>query len=394
MKNSFYSEPFQKKVKQGFFSLLQEIGFELDKDLGLVQTKIISFPEIDYYKMLVFLNKNNLKSLAYLFLLILCVTLTIPPKLLKFFNLPIIEPIPSEPTKFNALTYNGNSCYLDSTLLCLLLTPNELVEKYILNESEILYPCNPTKSVEKNAKYLQKIRNELIKIDSFFHSTKTKTKNCKKFRKSIRKCLTEFHTKKTQDAGEFLQFLFRIFSMEFISKQITYTYGSNNMVDFFQTSTTIDTSSPIIIISTSVLEYLDDRDYTITEFVKQKDVSSLEGWKYNHKIQIVKRIPDKLAIFYVNRKGITFNKTKIYPAETLFTPNYSHLDLTGIVIHHNDFEHYTAIVKNGNSWYNYNDIGTKIVLIGTYNDMIEKSKKDMSEKKPNPITHGTLYFYS
>jgi hypothetical protein len=48
------------------------------------------------------------------------------------------------------------------------------------------------------------------------------------------------------------------------------------------------------------------------------------------------------------------------------------------------------MLKREDVWWYYNDIDTQLYIIGSYNDMIKfKGKSGI-----NPLTHGTLYFYT
>jgi len=401
----------RKNVQKAFISLINKLGFDYDNDIGIIQISH-DFEELTpkkYYKMLLFFKQIKMNYLSHIFLLIRCATGNkIPSKWIKLQNLP---PFPTlEKTspilkKFNALSYSGNSCYLDSTLLSLLLSPNPVITKYIFKKTSKRM-CDDSLSPEDNQKYIKEIKKELINISDFFH-TENETKNCDRLRQTFQKCKGSqpFHRSITQDAGEFLMYIFKLFGMNDICTETIYNYGSNKYdTDHLQfVSKRKEKTSPIIQIVESLLIKLDqNRTYSITEFIKQIDVTFFDKknvWKpdneglYTKKTSIIKRnINIPFAVFYVKRLVLedderVFYKTRFFPTETLFTLNYSQLHLSSIVIHHEDFAHYTSVIKYDGIWYYYNDISSKLIKkIGSFDDMLKS--------KPNPITHGTLYFYS
>ena len=104
-------------------------------------------------------------------------------------------------------------------------------------------------------------------------------------------------------------------------------------------------------------------------------------------IQIVK-LESPFYIFDVKRRGLrgVFNYTEIIAPEFIFVKNFKKLELSSIVIHTGGC-HYVCVFKyNDGNWYYYNDMSLPIKKLGSYNDMIKKSKY-------NPFTNGTLFFY-
>lgn len=405
------SPDLRNKVKKAFIQLLNTIGFDLDDDLGILQISTITLPFTErYYQMLKFLKKIKLNNLACIFLLIVCVykIIPIPQKwidtqdFLQNLTKTITE---QKEIKFQGLSFTGNSCYMDCTLLNLLLFPNSVIKEHILESdiSKYTKSFNPAIDLKESKKRIKPIQTELNKIN-FFLTDGHEPKNCKELRKTFSKCkgTQEFHNTNTQDAGEFLQYLFNLFNMNDLCKDIVYTYAGNSITKLKLVDTHSETSSPIIQIVESLLSNLrQDLIYPITSFIKQIDIIHFDSKNlckykdvsYSEKMTITKKsIQIPLAIFYVKRLGYKkgtehFYKTMIYPTPTLFRKNYSHLNLSGIVIHTGG-AHYVTVLKRNGIWYFYDDNpgGNPIIKkIGSFEEMLQT--------KPSPITNGTLYFY-
>ena len=187
-----------KLLKRKFVILLYEMGYKIDKDIGLVQIKPFKYRDRFKVNDLLLELSQNCLSFYYIVLIVLCVNkIPIDPRWIP------AHPEPRAPLQlsFVGLRYTNNSCYIDSTLICLLLPPNSVVDKYMMGDLSIdlkslkeelriteemrdafetvgkdttranhqigilkllLYPCHTKKTPEENRDILRRIQKELI----------------------------------------------------------------------------------------------------------------------------------------------------------------------------------------------------------------------------------------
>lgn len=237
--------------------------------------------------------------------------------------------------------------------------------------------------------------------------------NCTNLRKTFENCKGSeaFHGGKTQDAGEFLMYLLNIFELLSVSLQKSYSYGTDSSKNpFVLVSERKENTSPIVSIVETVLITLDkDKTHFLTKFMIQSDTAKFDkkniwkpttgqhkGKEFKYRKNVIKQVAQvPFIVFYIKRSFIDargkekFYTTKMYPPEKILMPSYQTLHLSAIVIHTGG-AHYVAVLKRKDSWWYYNDIGTQLDKIGSYNDMI----KFKGQSSINPLTHGTLYFYT
>jgi hypothetical protein len=383
--------------------------------------------------------------------------------------------VESVETPFRGLTFNdSNSCYIDSVLMALFTEPSEFIKQRILEAEFIEKVCEESDSFETDVKNRNLIKRELQKIYKFIQGdeedeededeededeedededededeededeeeeeeededeedeededeededSKTKAKKvgskyyCTNLRKTFVNCKgsERFHEGDTQDAGEFLMYLLRIFELLDVSRQRSYSYGSNSSKEpFVFVSKNVDTTSSVVSIVESALTTLDKDDtHILTKFMIQSDTAELSKsnrWKptegpqtgkaFKYRKNVIKQVPQvPFIVFYIKRSFIDhrgsekFNKIKMYPPEKMLMPSYKTLHLSAIVIHTGG-AHYVAIIKRQGYWWYYNDMGTQLYKIddGSYDSMLKFKGKGSI----NPLTHGTLYFYT
>ena len=370
---------------------LESIGFTIDRDLNIIQTKYINKYPISNE------IKNKESKLYLLFKYIICQ--------LKKFNKEVEY---TSKINFTGLSYTGNSCYMDTTLMSTFLVPNlfitnEILEKNLdLSKTKKCTLQNYTLEQDiQNRKNLQKV---LQNITTSIRSQKVSIKDITNLRKSISYCKgsENFHKRNTQDAGEFLAYLFDKFEVE-SSTFITYTYGYNEDQKLYLTSKKEQSSNPIVVVR---LENLSKENvYNITQFIKQKEYSHFDNenlfkatvddkqMTFTNRLEITKT-KSPFIVFYVQRLNYNeeFQTIKLIPPKFMFNSvptRYSTLSLSAIVIHTGG-AHYTSVFKKHDTWYWFDDNPGnnkyKIKIIGSYEKMLVT--------KPSPITHGTLYYYT
>jgi hypothetical protein len=239
-----------------------------------------------------------------------------------------------------------------------------------------------------------------------FVSKSKKEYTCTTLRKKFKKCegSQAFHSSATQDAGEFLMYLLNIFELETLT-QITYNYGSKSLKEKFMFVSKIkdEKAFPVVTVTEIMLMLLDkDATHVLTKFMIYKDLDKFgkgNEWKpsvgeiFLYRKSVIKKVAKEPFIVFDIKRGLQggFTDLKMYPPEMLFMPSFKTLHLSAIVMHNGGY-HYVAVIRRDGVWWYYNDMGTVIYKIGTYNQMLEFGNK--SKRIPNPMKNGTLYFYT
>jgi hypothetical protein len=239
-----------------------------------------------------------------------------------------------------------------------------------------------------------------------FVSKSKKEYTCTSLRKKFKKCegSQAFHSSATQDAGEFLMYLLNIFELETLT-QLTYNYGSKSLKEKFMFVSKIkdEKAFPVVTVTEIMLMLLDkDATHVLTKFMIHKDLDKFgkgNEWKpsvgeiFLYRKSVIKKVAKEPFIVFDIKRGLEggFTDLKMYPPEMLFMPSFKTLHLSAIVMHNGGY-HYVAVIKRDGVWWYYNDMGTVIYKIGTYNQMLEFGNK--SKRIPNPMKNGTLYFYT
>jgi len=291
---------------------------------------------------------------------------------------------------------------MDSVLLSTFINPSifdtEILSKNIDLSTTIKCTNNAT-DLKKDIEYRKRLQSVLKDISTSLRSKSPSVENVSKLREAIRKCKgsEDFHKTGTQEASEFLMYLFDKFEVN-IATFIKYTYGYNDKKNKILTSKQEYSSTPLIDIR---LDGLNSKEvYVISSFVKQYENASFDKnssyksvidgkqMEFSNRLEItLKKSP--VIIFSANRlvDKHHFSKVKLLPPETIFS-SYSTLSLSAIVIHRETYAHYVCMFKKNGVWYHYDDSPGRSVYtikkIGSYEDMISLK---------TPLTHGTLYYY-
>jgi len=322
------------------------------------------------------------------------------------------------------LDYTGNSCYMDSTLLSVFAIPNSTVTNNILRKNlgelksvnNLWIQCND--NMKQDIKRRRAIQKALVDITNSMRGLK-KVRYCSNLRSLIRQCpgTQAFHERGTQDAGEFLTYLFNLFQVD-VAKTVRRTYGSNDTgpnADWKLVKRIVDRkASPIIdIVATTILDMKAKTD--ITTFTTQTLVADLvesERWypdrknapdvSFSRRKEVIKTKSPYLVFSLHRTYGIPkfdrkgnfrridkVNLWKKVKAPESMRSRGQTLHLTAIVIHTGG-AHYTANFKCRGEWFSYDDnpIGRRhdIQFIGSYKNMVRSESR--------PLTHGTLFFYT
>jgi ubiquitin C-terminal hydrolase len=300
------------------------------------------------------------------------------------------------------LNFTSNSCYMDSSLLCTFAIPNETINKQILqkdldmlkNKKTLDIKCSS--NINTDIKYRKNIQKALVGITESMRGLKN-VKNCSNIRNLFKKCSgpQPFHKGGTQDAGEFLTYLFNIFQVENATERKIY-YGSNEKEWTFIRKQKVK-RSPIITIGPYELSLLEGLDITSVVNKQEETLFSKSNlWKVSPNITYKKKkeetvIDAHMLIFKLERRDDPNEvlETKVFIPETLQLKKRT-LSLSSMVVHDGG-AHYTANIKCGCNWWFYDDNPSgsnhKMIYIGSYKNMMNNSHN-------KPTTLGTLFFYT
>jgi hypothetical protein len=325
-------------------------------------------PKQGYFlDIIYFLRCINMKKLSNIFL-----------NFLESINYTVIP--------YRGLTYLSNSCYMDSALVCLLSSPNSIIEN-MLNSS-----CYNSLIVSKNIKDVDNIKNELRNIHYNMYY-KNESYNCKKLKEILRNFYSSenYFSNKMQDAGEFLYTIFNIFNLNTVKRRRR-TFVIDK--DPIKVSDVIENCNPIYNIS--VFSIKDKQSVNITDFIEEvtdevldkNNMYKLGNKVYDRKLDIYTIQEAEYIIFNVDRRYIKNNikiETAVICPENIYIGNRL-LFLTSVIVHKN--LHYTCYNKIGYIWYKYDDnpSGLECIVkkVGFYDDMLNYNiEKD-----------GTLFFYT
>lgn len=408
IRQKFDDEEIRKGVSRVVIKYMEFLGFIITElkitssnHPSLYEVKILKNQDINIYsleikKILGFLRFIDMKLLSMLFFLGIC-----KMKMKNNLILPIFKDF-MDLSNLKGLSFDNNSCYMDSVLFCLFAIPNKLMENEILYKNLVSISKNNRKwiSCGKTSKedYYNRleIQNELKNIVNFMRTDENKNSEytCTDLRKLIENCPTsqKFHSDEEQDAGEFLQYIFNIFEVKTTRiKRTTIVTNdlSDNLIenDYIQTHKQIDDTTPIITIS--VFDLKSDSYYLSNSLFVQEDSlldyenryrDSNTGRLFKRRIEINKVIDSEFLVFYVQRLNYDGrrNTTEILLEENIEIGDRT-LYLYGIIVHKS--RHYTAYIKDNGVWYYYDDIKD-----GRINrvDSIENT---------NAFKLGTLFFY-
>jgi uncharacterized UBP type Zn finger protein len=294
--------------------------------------------------------------------------------------------------KYFGLRNIYNSCYIDSVLMCLFAIPNSFITKSILkrdlcqlvlsNKKDI--SCDNNLLLDYNKRVV--VQNELIRITLYMRGKEEMRNNvCSNLRKLISLCNPpeDFGGRNTQDAGEFLGFLFSVFNVSGTKRQIdTYISRDQNIKPKLSSTLNIS-SSPIQIISSQKI--LENKSENISMFIDNIEDSIVSDRGYLRKVEISSLLEASFLVFYAQRTYLTKNGiekrtyNRIIPEQKI-----QNLILYAVVVHKDN--HYTAFIKcDGDKWYYYDDLQNEIEYVGKYEDIFQTNV--------DPSKYGTLYFY-
>ena len=171
-------------------------------------------------------------------------------------------------TELNLLSWTGNSCYLDSVLISLLLVPNKFIDNFILSNlfgtTKNWTFCkaktnNKSLSIEDNLNKIGEIQDELRSLVNVLRQRQITMPVCTKLRSLFKKCnnttISFFWLQNQEDSVEFLNYILSMFIEEDISIQEKTVRILNNDNTFLKNENDLREKRGIVI--NIKLEYID-----------------------------------------------------------------------------------------------------------------------------------------
>jgi hypothetical protein len=279
------------------------------------------------------------------------------------------------------LSFDKNSCYLDSVIFALFAVPNDINSKFLEGSQNV------------------KIQEELLRITNYIRnpSGRKGKYNCRNLRNIFGKqhkansTDQKFFTGDMQDAGEFLMYLVARLGNTDILKYLEIIRGSNISENgpWRQVKKEENSGSFVWNVQQTILQKLSsNEDHDIQQFLTKTDIDSVDGWSHKFKMETQSVIDSPYIVFNILRK-IQVNgqdeylDTRIVPNNEIILSNRRKLYLNSIIVHKDN--HYIAYFRCKKHWYVYDDKKEKVSRVGLYANMLSSD--------PSPLTRGTLYFY-
>jgi hypothetical protein len=304
------------------------------------------------------------------------------------------------------LAYQNNSCYMDSTLVALFAQPHPVINRVILNKDldalaasdvNLFTICNDENDRKADIELRKPVQYALRALADYIRGTSNDatSNTCVNLRAVLSKCTKSpqlFSGYGTQDAGEFLTYLFNLFQVD-VADKIVLTFARKPKSDtWFATSSFQYTNeSPIIDIPVNSIE----ENALLSSYVNKTAEEYIADWKVstptkNYVGLWKKTVQTYMSPYLVLRVyrlgGRKVNETPLIPDISIEMEDGTRLFLSAIVIY-TGHAHYVSVIRCGDKWFFYNDMrGGGLELIGTYENMLNM-------KTNNPKTLGVLYFY-
>lgn len=308
------------------------------------------------------------------------------------------------------LQWIGNSCYADSVLVALFAVPNRFTDKLLDTKLTLLTKAECGNNSEQDLIVRRKIQNELKRITNSIRGEGNYVKHITPLRKLFEECPSygqDYHLTNTQDAGEFLKYILKMFPFLDTAQDESITFGTNNTnrlllknmnrsTNFTKTSHNFHCYENVIMTVNSETLINAAKNQNIDTFLTIYDDSIMANWLHTRKIKIKRRIYTPYLIFdlmrgYQDSSGQKINIISINPIEEINLGRQT-FNLSAIVILYK--AHYTCVFKYNELWYHYDDYKLsygkyRTKKIGNYEDMLKYKFSD----NVSPKTHGKLYFY-
>lgn len=291
-----------------------------------------------------------------------------------------------------------NSCYIDSLLVSLFHSDNSNIKKMFLESS-----LNDTD--DKLIKLGEEIRAELTHIYNIIQNIKNDKKE--NYCKNLRILLHNYYKLKNPrknlnlisdqlEAFDIINLLNTIFNIKSDIKINKKTYSSNKKtktiilknfklirdVNLKENYTSIVTIEELLKSDNVKIKKMYPISFEDTLFDDDNlwKPDSRKSEKFKRKLVKTTMLSGKFLFIHINRNGIS-DTGEFEKINTLITPslrikmkeNKYNLYLRSIIIHHGIYGggHYVCVYECRGKWYLYDDLSSKIELIGNFSDVCD-----------------------
>ena len=313
--------------------------------------------------------------------------------------------------KLRVLTWDKNSCYMDSVLFALFSTPQPFVDKFMLKQR---YTSTMDGLCGDQSRDMFTAFKKVLKqiVDDLRESTQSK-KVCHSFRQFLRtyascafvEISSPFANHQQQEAFEFLQFILSGFGFgrRKVGAEIVYRkrYGLklNSKIEWKEWFSR-DDNTYSIVHRVPYQEFTTHKNLGSYLHYKIKDCSlNLQDTKWNgepvncfEEHVILQKFAD-LLILSIEREnpasGVIHHQALQIPP-TITDCNGKILTLDAVVVHLGKTTksgHYVCFKKCDDQWFLMDDMKSKLVTYTSWSEVLRSSLA-------NVRTHGVLYFYA
>ena len=274
---------------------------------------------------------------------------------------------------YNGLRFNNNSCYIDSLLVVLLITPTTFVNDNIFfseveKNVDHFSVCGSISNKENKRKMVKMIQKEMrdLAIDMRYNIEVNK---CTAMRDMIRNCTGNdiYKEGSTADPAELLNTIFTIFNINTMS-EIETVYYTNGDSDVYVGRNVIN-KPPVIQVNTVI------DGYNLYRAISNPEQDMIEGKKFfthggNNYRYIKKNISYpavNFIVFHINRKIYDEKTSKlVYNNVLINIPNgflhrNENIYLYAIIEFIPKYSHYIAYYRCDNRWLRYDDMENQVV---------------------------------
>ncbi len=335
---------------------------------------------------------------------------------------PLVVP-PPDCGDMEGLEWTRNSCYMDSSLHCMLAVPS-ILNHFLLNVNLTPNPPRVTPcghNPEADLFNRRRLQTELRYITATLRGEATPEQAVRctdKLRLLMRTCKLEedrqWWSSRTQDAGEFISWLLDLFPVDqAVTTRTTYATNDDNLNQPLEDMVVSNVftevnASPVYSVGQFTLQ-AQRRELPITHFLTTTDDSGIldkknlfivtegphDGQQFKRRVAVktLIRAPG-VIIFNVfrgaggHRKGGAAARVatvSIDPVPEIRLVSGQVFQFSGVVIFQS--AHYNCYYRCDDVWYFYDDINMrKSKKIGDYAVMMDVAHHDITER-------GTVYFY-
>lgn len=313
-----------------------------------------------------------------------------------------------------SLTWEHNSCYMDSVVFLLFSTPNLFLEKQTLRRRITTHNCDTTlcDTPESSLKYLLEFQKHLMIITKVLRSASSRVNICRAIRLflsqhkncAIVKNYPSFHQHGQEEALEFLQFILSNFGLNGqrdVGNRVTFSkrFGvftrSRSRVQWYEWFTRVDTTASLVF---SVPYHHFQKYNSLSSYISFTEESyDLHNTMYKKCLVNCSQEKTTLTSFsdvvflHLQREnpmtGRVDHKTVQIPS-VLKDSHEKGIHLDGVILHlgHSvSSGHYVCLKKCGTRWVFFDDLADRLVWYTSWRDVVRHH--------PHVLTHAVIFMY-